>query len=461
VLKCTEGKRSNVEANIYDLTPVPTQPGFKAVFKSPLPEGEILIHLFNDGGMSVSDAKSLLAGNCGLQPETLTLEMKQGGQYQQLRDHQHIYRDQTVYVRSKGGSQGAETSQTAGMIPVKLPSEGVGCVAGCQQNMHCFNLWLSLFFWGTLIATIILAVTRERSAPNDFGFDFEERNQPFMITGILCGVFFLCYIIEACMSSTQKYLCNIEHKDGVHRLVDRLQRTAPQIVWKIQCYHYETRTRIVSYTDAEGRSQTRFETYTVRVNTHYATQHYRFDAWDDVSGKLPSLTDYKLTKLNIGKQWMFADAFTEADYNTRQHWFIQFNDRDVSYDFSTKLRIPGHREKILAEVQPGSTPCFLNIGWYWVMNLLGLSLPFRWYFTSISGRRDFNLIKRIQKSVPIMQTWILPTMTVLTPFQMVQVPQQAGMVYNQNVTVNVQGAAPGTNVTVNVGHGNSNPPVYR
>merc|ERR1711964_877379 len=69
------------------------------------------------------------------------------------------------------------------------------------------------------------------------------------------------------------------------------------------------------------------------------------------------------------------------------------------------LRIPGHREKILAEVKPGSTPCFLNIGWYWMMNLLGLSLCFRWYFTSISGRRDFNLIKRIQKSVPIMQTW--------------------------------------------------------
>lgn len=223
----------------------------------------------------------------------------------------------------------------------------------------------------------------------------------------------------------------------------------------------ETRTRLVSYTDSQGRSHTRVETYTVRVDTHSASQHYRFDAWDDVSGKLPSLTDYKLTKLTIGKQWMFADAFTEADYHQRRSWFIQFNDRDMHYDFSTKLRIPGHREKILAEVKPGSTPCFLNIGWYWMMNLLGLSLCFRWYFTSISGRRDFNLIKRIQKSVPIMQTWFLPTMTVLVPFQLVQVPQQMGMVYPQtNVTVNVQGAAPGANITVNVNENSGQPPVY-
>merc|ERR1711900_799 len=271
--------------------------------------------------------------------------------------------------------------------------------------------------------------------------------------GILCGVFFLGYMIEICLSSTQKYLCNIEHKGSVHRLVDRLQRTAPQIVWSIHCYHMETRTRLVSYTDNQGNTRTRVETYTVRVDTHSASQHYRFDAWDDVSGKLPSLTVYKLTKLTIGKQWMFADAFTEADYNQRQSSFIRFNDRDMHYDFSTKLRIPGHRPKILSEVEPGNIPCFLSMGWYWLMNLVGLSLIFRWYFTSISGRRDFNLIKRIQKSVPIMQTWILPTMTVLTPFQMVQVPQQPGMVYGQDVSVNVQGAAPGTNVTVNVNTG--------
>lgn len=137
------------------------------------------------------------------------------------------------------------------------------------------------------------------------------------------------------------------------------------------------------------------ETYTVRVNTHRSSQHYRFDTWDDVSGQLPSLTDYKLTKLTIGKRWMFADAFTEADYHQRRSLFIQFNDRDVSYDFSTKLRIPGHREKILAEVQPGATPAFLNMGMYWFMNVLGLGLIFRWYFTAISGQRDFNLIKRV------------------------------------------------------------------
>jgi len=156
-------------------------------------------------------------------------------------------------------------------------------------------------------------------------------------------------------------------------------------------------------------------------------------------------------------------CFTEGDYNQRKSGFIRFNDRDTHYDFSTKFRIPGHRGKILSEVEPGNIPCFLTMGWYWLMNFLGLSIIFRWYFTSISGQRDFNLVKRIQKRVPIMQTWILPTMTVLAPFRLAPVPQQPGMVYpaQTNVHVNVQGEGI-TNVTVNVNEGSGRQvPVYR
>merc|ERR1712202_12033 len=106
----------------------------------------------------------------------------------------------------------------------------------------------------------------------------------------VCIFFYLLDIVESAITSTCKYLNNIEEKDGVHRFVDRLQRTAPQIVWRIQCYHMETRTRWTTYTDANGNSHSRLETYTVRVNTHYASQRYQYDSWDDVSGKLPSLS---------------------------------------------------------------------------------------------------------------------------------------------------------------------------
>merc|ERR1711964_634616 len=163
---------------------------------------------------------------------------------------------------------------------------------------------------GCAIVAIILGVIS-----NDrMGFD-PGQNQVTPILLIIAATFYLGYLVEICLGSTQKYLCNIEEKDGVHRFVDRLQRTAPQIIWEIQCYHMETRTRWVSYTDANGNTSSRLETYTVRVNTHFASQHYQYDSWDDVSGQLPSLTDYMLTKLTIGKRWMFADAFTEVDYN--------------------------------------------------------------------------------------------------------------------------------------------------
>merc|ERR1712096_136877 len=148
--------------------------------------------------------------------------------------------------------------------------------------------------------------------------------------------------------------------EGAHKHVKKVKRAPPSIVWHIECYHMETRTRIVSYTDNEGNRQTRIETYTVRIVTHTASRSYRYDAWDDVSGDLPPLDDYKLTKLTIGKKWVFADAFTETDYYNRQtNWIIR-NDRDVSYDFSTKLNIKGYTPKVLAEVQAGQTPCWLN-----------------------------------------------------------------------------------------------------
>jgi len=418
---------------------VPSEPGFKAVFKRPLPEGEVLIYLLGNGGMAVSEAKSLLGGNCGLQPEKLILETPQGII---LHSHEMIHRDQTIIVTMTGGkTSGRLASMTAGVIQAKVPSEGVGCLAGCAQNMHWKSLLFTMAIWGSGITALILGITTY-----DDGTSF--------ILLIVAGCFYLGYLIEAALTSTQKYLCNIEEKNGVHRFVDRLQHTAPQIIWRIHCYHMETRTRWTSYTDANGNRHNRLETYTVRVDTHSARGHYQYDSWDDVSGKLPSLEDYKLTKLTIGKSWMFADAFTEVDYSNRKSWFIAYNDRDVSYDFSTSLSIPGHREKILAEVVPGATPCCLNNGWYWLMNILGLSVCFRWYFTSVSGRRDFNLIKRVQKAVPIMQTWILPMMTVLVPFQVNPIPQQPGMVYTPaqqatQVNVHVSGAH-GASVNVNV-----------
>jgi len=486
ILKCSRGLRPSVRAKIKDLTPVPKSPGFKAVFKKPLPEGEIWIHLFGNEGMAVSDAKSLVAGNTGLMPEKLVLQMKRdydgGWRYVRLRDHERLHRNDKVFVKLADNQRyEAESSMNQDAIKVKTPSDGVGCVAGCRQNMHWKSLIFTIIFWSCLFGALYTRfVGLGKSKHNRSHEDSEEivlkTNETAMKTGKerkQCGFFdtpmdtgnlgldmalfwawhnvglahmalffYLISLIEAYCSSTNQYLKNIKAKKGVHRFVNRLQKKAPRIIWNIRCYHMETRTRLVSYKDKDGNRRTRWETYTVRVDTHSASDNYRFDTWDDVSGKLPSLSDYKLTKLTIGKQWMFADTFTAADYNQGKLRFIQLNDRDVSYDFSTTLEIPGYRPKVLAEVKPGSKPEFLTAGWYWFMNILGLGLIFRWYFTAISGQREFNLIKRVQKRVPIMQTRILPTMTVLVPFTYAQVPQQPGMVYNNAaVSLDVRGTS--------------------
>mmetsp|Transcript_3761 Transcript_3761/g.3680 ORF Transcript_3761/g.3680 Transcript_3761/m.3680 type:complete len:80 (+) Transcript_3761:1098-1337(+) len=74
------------------------------------------------------------------------------------------------------------------------------------------------------------------------------------------------------------YFNNVENVDRTFSIVDAMKKGRPIIVFKIQNYHYELRTRRVAHTtrDANGNTRTewRTETYWERVNTHYAETPY-------------------------------------------------------------------------------------------------------------------------------------------------------------------------------------------
>ena len=89
------------------------------------------------------------------------------------------------------------------------------------------------------------------------------------------GVLYLFQLIEGLCAKSFKYFGSIESVENTFQMINRMRMNRPVVVLHIQNYHYETRTRRVAHSVSDGRGGTkteyRTETYTVRVNTHYAS----------------------------------------------------------------------------------------------------------------------------------------------------------------------------------------------
>jgi hypothetical protein len=69
------------------------------------------------------------------------------------------------------------------------------------------------------------------------------------------------------------------------------------------------------------------------------------------------------------------------------------NDRDTHMTFDSGLTINGYVPKQLALVRKGAKPKTLNIWCYALATITLLSWPYRWWFSSISGKKNFVFTK--------------------------------------------------------------------
>ena len=72
------------------------------------------------------------------------------------------------------------------------------------------------------------------------------------------GIGYVLYVIECYMAGSHKFVRNTYVKETVYEFVRRIQLNRPTIWWKVECYHWETRTRTVTTTDSNGNTQTRY-----------------------------------------------------------------------------------------------------------------------------------------------------------------------------------------------------------
>lgn len=267
------------------------------------------------------------------------------------------------------------------------PLAGVGCVQGCARDLHVAVMLLSASF-AVLLIMYLACLTGGAC-----------HGRSFFVSPVFWVVFALVaalFLAEAAVSDTLAYLRNINTTETLLQYVARLRQAAPTVVWTIQCYHFETRTRVVSSTDAQGRSTTRTETYQERVNTHYARDTLKYARWQDVSRVLQEaeISEYKMTKVNLNKAWT-GDAGCMSQKTT----FIAVNNRDVHYDFFEDLQIPGYTSRLLCLVHLDDRPFMAHWAWFLLFqfSIVG-ALPYRMWLSSITGKVHNTIHKDIQST---------------------------------------------------------------
>jgi hypothetical protein len=210
-------------------------------------------------------------------------------------------------------------------------------------------------------------------------------------------VVFLVYLVESCCSDTRKYMSNFKDVDGCESYMQSMTDRAPDIVMRCVCWHYETRTRMVTYTDSNGNSRTRYETYTVKVVTYRETCYFEYEAWKDDSGSFHGLSLYSIVKLKLYKLLVWADdAARDSFYRAYAHFQMRNRWRDTHFEHSWCMELSGFKTNLLSMTDESAKPWWLSLQCFCVWSILGLSWCFRRALTNASVEAEFTFRKVIR-----------------------------------------------------------------
>eukprot|EP00112_Aurelia_sp_Birch-Aquarium-sp1_P001238 Seg1128.3 transcript_id=Seg1128.3/GoldUCD/mRNA.D3Y31 product="Transmembrane protein 151-like" protein_id=Seg1128.3/GoldUCD/D3Y31 len=167
----------------------------------------------------------------------------------------------------------------------------------------------------------------------------------------------------------------------------------------VECYHWETRTRLVSSTGADGLSHSHYETCEVKVVTHTESKVFPITYAEDVSDSL-NLDQYGVTRLKLTPDVKCGDSETQEKFNEMSDEMVEENrHRDDHIDFSYEDVIDGFRKRICAYTNPTYRKFWMSSSCYWMASLLGLSWIFRLIFNCKTTKCKYT-IKKLMFSHP-------------------------------------------------------------
>jgi len=253
--------------------------------------------------------------------------------------------------------------------------------------------------------------------------------EPF---GIVFILLYLCYISESvCCTKTRRYLTNLMVDTTIYSHVQAVRQTPPRVSFHNECYHYETRTRLVTQT-VNGRTTTRTETYQVKIVTHAAHEEVPLSQWADASQNLSGLERFALAKVKFGKQYAFGDTQSQAVHQALWASFVARNHRDTHQHNWETMDVPGFQDVAMFLIDVRLQPWLLRWWAYALAVVFFLGWTYRCWLSSRSAKFRYTYVKTIYLGstpgimVPVV---VMPMVAMPTPgLPMMMAPPQTMMV---------------------------------
>jgi len=276
---------------------------------------------------------------------------------------------------------------------------------GKVKLWRLISLYAFCTFWIFLLYVILFRTTRL------FG------GSVFLVLCIISAVLiFVCHLIvllEYKWSSERQYLANLSASVFAVERIEAIRAAQPYLFFRAESYHYETRTRTVTYTDVNGNLQTRLETYQEKVVTNRILEPVSFQYWRDTSPpELVGLSDKGITKIKMTLSVEPGDEETRIEIENKYQIFkVAHRNLDVFVDYNIEKQVPGFEKRLAAYIDNREKPWWVSSAFFMVASFLFLSWPYRWAFKSITSKTQFAVSKLVYNNCPEEESNLSPVAT--------------------------------------------------
>jgi hypothetical protein len=279
------------------------------------------------------------------------------------------------------------------------PNEKDAEIKIIPKSKHCLSFALSLLLWLGLIYHLFYLI----ASALDLSVIYEiEQNMQTSL--VILGCTYFIYLIDVFCCSTFRFVYNQKKSDELVNYVMRIKKTRPDFIFWGECYHYETRTRLVNETYTEQtengpRTKTRqkLETYTEKVVTHTESENFIYRTSYDDSGMISNdVNTHDVIKITFKKNYRFGNQESEWAYKNQFQYFINRNKcRDVCFDHTETFQISDFKDKILSRnTTDHSTK--LTTSYYLAISLLLMcSWPYKIWLENLCYKGEFTVKKII------------------------------------------------------------------
>ena len=257
-----------------------------------------------------------------------------------------------------------------------------------------------------------------------------------ILVAAICFIIFgyIYVVVESRFSSVMGHLQMRFDESNAEQYVRSLLSKKPAIVTSASCYHFETQYRQVPYTDSNGHTQYRTETYEERVTTWRGSHTFQYDYWKDNSdtANIPLPKFGEILRVKLSKEIIFSNHETETAFTEQTNKFINDNrHRDVHIDYDTDFDVAEFRGHMIAYNTQKGIPCWMNKYCFIFWSVFCLSWPYRY----LIRRYTKKFVYKVQKEISIFPIKAITQQPTAPPsFHQLPPPQNHPASNNSDVT---------------------------